>query len=296
MSRISVGIMYKRDFERAKTEAERLESWLKDRRITVFTEEMSAKGEFDGCSEEPSIIPQSVNWVVVLGGDGTLLGAARKVCRYGVPLLGVNLGGLGFLTEIPIDRLYPAIEMMFKGRLEVETRFMLETKVLRGQEEICRCLVLNDVVINNKGVLARIIDLDVYINEEFLTTFRADGLIISTPTGSTAYNLSAGGPILHPTLENFILTPICPFTLTNRPIILPDSDTIRIETGKENEVKVSLTFDGQVGFDLYHEDKVIIYKAQESIKLIKSPDQGYFEILKTKLRWGGATYRKNGDH
>lgn len=295
MSRISVGIIYKHDFKPAKIEAERLESWLKDRDINVFSEGMGAKGEFDGFYEEPSGIPQSVDWVVVLGGDGTLLGAARKVCRYGVPLLGVNLGGLGFLTEIPIDRLYPAIEMMFKGQLEVETRFMLETKVLRGQEEICRFLVLNDVVINNKGVLARIIDLDVYINEEFLTTFRADGLIISTPTGSTAYNLSAGGPILHPTLENFILTPICPFTLTNRPIILPDSDTICIEMGKEDERKMSLTFDGQVGFDLSHEDKVMIYKAQESIQLIKSPDQSYFEILKTKLRWGGATYKKNGD-
>ena len=296
MSKISVGIIYKHDFEPAEIEVKKLENWLKDRNINVFSEEMGAKEEFDGCYEEPSIIPESVDWVVVLGGDGTLLGAARKVCRYGVPLLGVNLGGLGFLTEIPIDRLYPAIEMMFKKQLEVETRFMLETKVLRGQEEICRFLVLNDVVINNKGVLARIIELDVYINEAFLTTFRADGLIISTPTGSTAYNLSAGGPILHPTLENFILTPICPFTLTNRPIILPDSDTVRIAMGKEDEGKASLTFDGQVGFDLSHEDKVMIYKAKESIKLFKSPDQSYFEILKTKLRWGGTTYRKNGDH
>ena len=163
MSQISVGIIYKHDFEPAEIEAKKLENWLKDRNINVFSEEMGAKDRFDVCYEEPSIIPQSVDWIVVLGGDGTLLGAARKVCRYGVPLLGVNLGGLGFLTEIPIDRLYPAIEMMLKGRLEVETRFMLETKVLRGQEEICRFLVLNDVVINNKGVLARIIDLDVYI-------------------------------------------------------------------------------------------------------------------------------------
>ena len=296
MSQISVGIIYKHNFKPAAIEAERLESWLRDGNIDVFSEEMGAKGEFNLCHEEPSNIPQSVDWVVVLGGDGTLLGAARKVCRYGVPLLGVNLGGLGFLTEIPIDRLYPAIEMMLKGQLEVENRFMLETKVLRGKKEICRFLVLNDVVINNKGVLARILELNVYINEEFLTTFRADGLIISTPTGSTAYNLSAGGPILHPTLENFILTPICPFTLTNRPIILPDADTICIEMGQEDEGKVSLTFDGQVGFDLSKEDKVMIYKAKESIKLIKSPDQSYFEILKAKLGWGGTTIRKNGDH
>ena len=236
-----------------------------------------------------------MDWVVVLGGDGTLLGAARKVGRYGVPILGVNIGGLGFLTEIPLKRLYPAIEMMLKDQLEVESRLMLETKVQRKGEEIFLFLVLNDVVIN-KGALSRIIDLDVYINDQFLTTFRADGLIISTPTGSTAYNLSAGGPILYPTMANFILTPICPFTLTNRPIILPDSDNIHIMMGKESDEKVKLTFDGQVGFDFFYGDKVMIHKSKERIRLVKSPYQTYFEILRTKLMWGGVTYNKDGDH
>ena len=294
MSSRSVGIIYKYRHEPAKKEARNLEVWLKSKGVTVFSEEMGGTVRMNGCPEEPINIPNTVDWVVVLGGDGTLLGAARKVGRYGVPILGVNLGGLGFLTSIPLKGLYPAIERMLKGELEVESRLMLETKVLREEEEICRFPVLNDLVLN-KGPLARIMDLDVYINEQFLTTFRADGLIVSTPTGSTAYNLSAGGPILYPTMANFILTPICPFTLSNRPIILPDSDTIYIKMGKESEEKVHLTFDGQVGFDFSYGDKVMIYKSEERIKLIRPPDQTYFEILRAKLMWGGATYNKDGD-
>ena len=294
MSSVLVGIIYKYRFKPAKLEAKRLEDWLRARGVTVFSEEMTSTVRMNGCPEETMHIPSRVNWVVVLGGDGTLLGAARKVGKYGVPILGVNLGGLGFLTSIPIKGLYPAIERMLNGELEVESRLMLETKVLREEDEICRFPVLNDVVIN-KGPLARIIDLDVYINERFLTTFRADGLIIATPTGSTAYNLSAGGPILYPTMANFILTPICPFTLSNRPLILPDSDIISIKMGKESEERVHLTFDGQVGFDFSYGDKVMIKKSEQGIKLIKSPDQSYFEILRAKLMWGGATFNKNGD-
>ena len=294
MSSGSVGIIYKYKHEPAKEEAKNLEKWLKGKGITVFSEEMSSAVRMNGCPDEPINIPHTVDWVVVLGGDGTLLGAARKVGRYGVPILGVNLGGLGFLTSIPLKGLYPAIERMLKGELEVESRLMLETKVLRQEEEICRFPVLNDLVLN-KGPLARIMDLDVYINEQFLTTFRADGLIISTPTGSTAYNLSAGGPILYPTMANFILTPICPFTLSNRPIILPDTDTIYIKMGKKSEEKVHLTFDGQVGFDFSYGDKVMIYKSEQGIRLIRSPDQTYFQILRAKLMWGGATYNKDED-
>ena len=291
----TVGIIYKYKFEPARIEAQKLENWLRDRSVRVFSEEISAENHMDNCPRESSTIPNTVDWIVVFGGDGTLLGASREVGKYGVPILGVNLGGLGFLTGIPLNKLYPSIEQILKGKLEVEDRIMLETKVMRRDEEICRFQVLNDVVIN-KGGLARIIELDVYINDQFLTTFKADGLIISTPTGSTAYNLSAGGPILYPTMENFILTAICPFTLTNRPIILPDSDTILIEMGKASEEKVILTFDGQVGFDFEYGDKVLIRKSKEKIILIKSPDQNYFEILRAKLRWGGATYNKVGDN
>lgn len=291
----SVGIIYKHHHEPARIEAEKLKDWFKQKGIKVFSEEMKTKGSLDGSCKESMVIPKTVDWVVVLGGDGTLLGAARRVGRFGSPILGVNLGGLGFLTGIPFERLYPVIEMMINGRLEVESRVMLETKVLRKGKVVCRFEVLNDVVIN-KGTLARIIDLDVAINEEFLTTFRADGLIISTPTGSTAYNLAAGGPILYPTMETFILTPICPFTLTNRPIIIPDTSVIQIKMKNKSEETVVLTFDGQVGFDLYYDDKVIIRKSEKKIKLFRPPDNSYFNILRTKLMWGGTTYNKDADN
>jgi NAD+ kinase len=286
----SVGIIYKHHHEPAKKEAERLDAWFRKKGIRVISEEMDAKGPANGTFKELSAIPNDVNWVVVLGGDGTLLGAARRIGRHGVPILGVNLGGLGFLTCIPLARLYPVVEIMIQDGLDVETRVMLETRVFRNASEVIQFQVLNDVVIN-KSTLARIIDLDVTINNNFLTTFRADGLIISTATGSTAYNLSAGGPILYPTSESFVLTPICPFTLTNRPLIVPDRAVIDISLGKESEETVILTFDGQVGFDLHHGDLVTIRKSNEKLTLFKSPDHSYFEILRTKLMWGGTTHR-----
>ena len=286
----SVGIIYKHHHEPARTEAEKLGEWFRKKDIAVFSEEMNAEGSVNGTCKESSTIPKDVDWVIVLGGDGTLLGAARRIGRYGVPILGVNLGGLGFLTCIPLNRIYPVVETMINGGLDVESRVMLETRVIRDKRELIRFQVLNDVVIN-KSTLARIIDLDVTIDDEILTTFRADGLIISTPTGSTAYNLSAGGPILYPTIESFILTPICPFTLTNRPIIVPDSAVIGIRMGKESEGTVVLTFDGQVGFDLHNDDMVHIHKSREKINLFRPPDNSYFNILRTKLMWGGATQR-----
>ncbi|MBN1277145.1 MAG: NAD(+)/NADH kinase [Deltaproteobacteria bacterium] len=290
----SIGIIYKHNHKAAKSEAEKLEAWFRKKGIPVYSEEMEAKEQMNWPSEEPTSIPKTVDCVVVLGGDGTLLGAARRIGRYGVPILGVNMGGLGFLTDVPVDHLYTVIEMIINGSLEIESRVMLETRVQRVKNEICHFHVLNDVVIN-KSTLARIIDLDVSINGEFLTTFRADGLIIATPTGSTAYNLSAGGPVLYPTMETIILTPICPFALTNRPIIVPDSAEIQIEMGKESEERVVLTFDGQVGFDLYYGDRVIIGKSKEKINLFKPPDYSYFKILRTKLRWGGSHYNSNGN-
>lgn len=289
----AVGIIYKHGHEPARKEAAGLEHWLRERSLEVFSEEMAPKKSAYECCENKTTIPPLVDWVVVLGGDGTLLGAARRLASYGVPILGVNLGGLGFLTNIPLEGLYPAVEMMLAGRLEAETRVMLETRVNRRDEEVCRFQVLNDVIIN-KGTLARIIDLDVTINRAFLTTFRADGLIIATPTGSSAYNLAAGGPILYPTLENFILTPICPFTLTNRPIIIPDTAEVQITMGKASEETVILTFDGQVGFDLYYGDQVMIRKSLEKISLLRPPDHSYFKILRTKLMWGGTT--QNNKH
>ena len=292
MASRSVGIIYKHHHEPARSEALKLGAWFENRGITVFSQEMNAETVEDGIFRDNLFIPKDVDWVVVLGGDGTLLGAARQVGRYGAPILGVNLGGLGFLTCIPLERLYPVVETMVKGGLQVESRMMLETTVLREKKEVIRFQVLNDVVIN-KSTLARIIDLNVVINGVFVTTFRADGLIIATPTGSTGYNLSAGGPILYPTIETFVLTPICPFTLTNRPIIIPDTAVVGIEMGRESEETVVLTFDGQVGFDLSHGDKVNIFKSKEKINLFMPPDQDHFHILRTKLMWGGVTYNKN---
>jgi NAD+ kinase len=289
----SVGIIFKHNFEPARTECQRLKDWFTQRGVTVYTEEMASRSYLSQCLEEETGIPDTVDWVVVLGGDGTLLGAARKVGRYGVPILGINLGGLGFLTEIPLKRLYKDMEKIIAGEIEIETRLMLEASVLRDNEEKCRFSVLNDVVIN-KGALARIIDLRVSIDGRFLSTFRADGLIVSSPTGSTGYNLSAGGPILYPNLEALILTPICPFALTQRPIILPYTSVIEIKMG-ENSEQVTLTFDGQVGFDLMDNDRIIVSKSNKKLKLIKSPDQDYFDILRTKLKWGESSYNKTSE-
>ena len=290
MSSISVGVVYKQKFDPAVKEADKLVKWLQNKGLTVFSESM-------GPQKAGNNLPVSgdIKWIIVLGGDGTLLGASRKYGRHNIPILGVNLGGLGFLTSIPLDKLYPSAEMLLENNLEIEERLMLETKVMRNDEEVFRFQTLNDVVIN-KGALARIIDLDVLIDDEFLTTFRSDGLIISTPTGSTGYNLAAGGPILYPSMSSVILTPICPFTLTNRPIILPDYAVVSIMMLKESEEKVSLTFDGQVGFDLLPNDKVLIYKSENRIKLFKSPYRTYYEILRTKMKWGGVTYNKDGDN
>lgn len=290
MTRIpkSVGIIYKHNFEPARRECSRLKEWLEDRGIVVYTEEMSAKATSRRYSEEETSIPDTVDWVAVLGGDGTLLGAARKVGRYGLPILGINLGGLGFLTEIPAKRLYEDMEKLIAGEIDIETRLMLQARVIRDGEELCCFSALNDVVLN-KEALARIIELAVLIDDRFLTTFRADGLIISTPTGSTGHNLSAGGPILYPDLEALIVTPICPFTLTHRPIILPDTSIIEIRMGGHSE-EVLLTFDGQVGFDLMDHDRVIVSKSEKKLKLIKSPNQDYFDILRTKLKWGESSF------
>ena len=287
----SVGIIYKNNFEPARRECERLSSWFVERGITVYAEEMaSPRARLSRYREEETTIPETVDLVVVLGGDGTLLGAARKVGHYGLPILGVNLGGLGFLTEIPVGMLYQDMEKVINGEISIEPRLMLQARVLRMGEEKCHFTVLNDVVIN-KGALARIIDLKVSVDSHFLTMFRADGLIVSTPTGSTGYNLSAGGPILYPDLEALILTPICPFTLTNRPIIVPDTSAIDVQMGEESE-EVILTFDGQVGFNLVGNDRVIISKSEKKLKLIKSPDQDYYDILRTKLKWGENTYKE----
>lgn len=225
-----------------------------------------------------------VDAVLVLGGDGTMLAVSRLVAERGIPILGVNLGSMGFITEVNRDEIYEAVDTMLSDSCTVEERLMLSAGIIRDGERVAEYTVLNDVVIN-KGALARIVDLDAFINGIYVTTFKADGLIISTPTGSTAYSLSAGGPILYPSLGSILLTPICSHTLTNRPIVLPDDFTIQVVLKTLSE-DVYLTLDGQVGFSLRKDDVIEINKSPFKTKLLIPCERDYFNILRTKLKWG----------
>jgi NAD+ kinase len=229
--------------------------------------------------------PTDLSCIVVLGGDGTFLSAVRWVQDTHIPILGVNLGAFGFLTEASADQLFPIMEKVVKEEFAVEERILLLAKVVRDGKQVACQTLLNDLVIN-KEALARIAHIQTYIDDDYLTTFKADGLIVSTPTGSTAYSLSAGGPIVYPSLETIILTPICPFTLINRPLIVPDTVTITIKL-EEQDTDTFLTFDGQVGLHVTHKDAIIVHKAPHTINMIKTPGQSYFDVLKAKLRWSG---------
>ena len=276
-----VGIIAKKNKTEAIEASHNLINWLKSRGVEVIVDNEFKKeiGEF---ISETDL--SQAELLVVLGGDGTLLSAARLIGNSDVPILGVNLGGLGFLTAFSLNELYPVIEKILSEDYETEKRMMLTTTIIRRNEVIAKYSVLNDVVIN-KAAIARIIDLETSIDEYYLTSFKADGLIISTPTGSTAYSMAAGGPIVFPSLHTIILTPICPHTLTNRPILVPDSVKIRVILRSKNE-DVFLTFDGQVGQSLRVDDVVEIKKSDRAVRLIKSPFKDYFEVLRTKLRWG----------
>lgn len=280
----SVGIIGKKRMGKVVDTASRLSKWLEERRIQCFLEEDLAAGleNISGVPREE--LARRVDLLVVMGGDGTLLSAARLVAAIGIPILGVNAGGLGFLTEVALDELYEVMELVLAGKTTVIKRTMLEATVIRGEKEVTRHHVLNDVVVN-KGALARIIDLETHIDEQYLTTFKADGLIISSPAGSTAYNLSAGGPIVHPSLGCIILTPICPHTLTNRPLILPEDRTIGVYVGAVDG-EVFLTFDGQVGYRVEEGDLLRVRTSPHKVSLIKSPHRSFYEVLRSKLKWG----------
>lgn len=278
------GIIAK-DIPAAQKAAKKLVVWLESRGKRVFLDkETAAAIKTEGYDREA--IPALVEMLIVLGGDGTLLAAARHVAdaHTDVPIFGVNLGSLGFMAELSLDELYGNLEKAIAGRLETEDRMMLTARVIRGGKRIAQYRVLNDAVIN-KGALARMMELKVAVNNGHLTTLRADGLIVATPTGSTAYSLSAGGPIIHPTIHCFVLTPICPHTLSNRPIALPDTVVVTVCLTSLSE-DVSLTLDGQSGFSLEPNDSVEIKKSRFRMKLIKHPTKSYYEILRTKLKWG----------
>jgi len=233
----------------------------------------------------PELIPQQVDLIIVFGGDGTLLSVARFDQIEMVPVLAVNLGSLGFLTEIGADEIPAVLDKVLESDYSLDKRMMLEaTLIKKGDARGQTFQALNDVVVN-KGALARMMDLDTYVNDLYLNRFKADGLIICTPTGSTGYSLSAGGPIVYPSLNLFTITPICPHTLTNRPLIISDESIIRIELMSESE-DVFLTVDGQVGVRIERHDRVVIRKSAKTLSLVKTPFRSYFEILKKKLKWG----------
>ncbi len=278
-----VAIIYKRVRPEAARLAHKVKEWFEKHNVEVFLRE-NIDNSGVSCVYEKIEIPPTVETVVVIGGDGTFLSVARFIERRSIPVIGINLGGLGFLTEISADSCFTELEKILSGNFEIEERMVLRVSVRREGKEIFSHRVLNDAVIN-KGALARIIDLHASIDGHFLTHYRGDGLIICTPTGSTAYNISAGGPIIFPPAQAIILTPICPFTLTNRPIVFPGSVTVMVEIA-EPAADVTLTCDGQIGCLIRDFDQVIATAAATPLRIIKAPGVNHFEILRSKLKWG----------
>ena len=231
-------------------------------------------------------LAQSSDLLLVLGGDGTLLAAARVAAPYGVPILPVNLGSLGFLTSFTVNELYPALEDTLAGRFSISERVMLDAALQRAGKVIARESVLNEAVIN-KGALARMIEMELRIDGGFVCRYRVDGLIVATPTGSTAYSLSAGGPIVHPAVESILITPICPHTLSDRPLVVRDTSLVEATLLGDTD-SVYLTLDGQKGIPMESGDQVTISRAKGKLKLIQPPRKSYFEILRNKLKWGEA--------
>jgi NAD+ kinase len=277
-----IGIIAKENEPEAIKAVKDLLKWLKGNEFKFIIEsEIASVLKVKGYPRED--IPSIADIIMVFGGDGTLLSVARLVGNLGVPILGVNLGGLGFITELSRGEVKKNINKIFYRRDCFEERIMLLADVYRGRRKIVQHNALNDVVLS-RSALSRMIELDISIGNQYVSTFRVDGLIVSSPTGSTAHSLSAGGPILYPTLESFLVTPICPHSLTSRPIVLPDTFTLEISINSGEDVY--LTLDGQVGFPLTVKDKVRIKKADYKTKFLVLRDRDYFKILRTKLKWG----------
>ncbi len=279
-----VGVIVKPNHPEAWDTACELSVWLKERGIDLVGKSLA---EEDIC-RVPTLPTEEfiakVDLVIVLGGDGTMISAARLLGNAETPVLGINYGSLGYLTEFRIEEMFPALEQVLAGNFSLDERVTLDVHHLRGGEILSKNRVLNDVVIN-KAALARIIEINVRLNGYFVNSFRADGLIVATPTGSTAYNLSAGGPIVYPSMKAMVLTPICPFTLSNRPIVVPDQALIELSVETSNE-EIALTLDGQVWFELRAGDTVRIVKSPTTFNLVQPPNRNYFDVLRDKLKWG----------
>jgi len=285
-----VGILAKSHLVGAIPHLVEIGDWLRARGIRAVFETATAALIPDGASRltaDRGALATDVDIVLVLGGDGTLLAMADCIGEAGsaIPILGVNFGSLGFLTEVTLPELYPSLEAAVQGRAHVEERMMLRSTTSRGGGSFARQITLNDVVIT-KAARSRMIDLSVWVGDEFVTRVKADGLIIATPTGSTAYNLAAGGPIVAPSVDALLMTPIAPHTLTNRPIVIPSTSAIRVKPIMEERDEVYVTFDGQAGFQLLADDEVTVCRANQPLRLIRPTTRSYFEVLRTKLKWG----------
>jgi len=281
-----VGVVVKPNNDEAWKTASELSEWLTARDIALLGRPLVNKRE-SGCDIEaapPDDFAAEADLIVVLGGDGTMISTARLVGEHEPLVLGINYGSLGYLTDFRIEEMFPALEQIFAGAYEIDRRVMLHAELWRDGSLIESGRVLNDVVIN-KSAVARIIEIEVSLNTLYVNSFRADGLIVATPTGSTAYNLSAGGPIVYPSMNAVVLTPICPFTLTNRPIVVPDDAVIELKLEKENE-GVVLTLDGQIGYPMQAGDLIRINKSPTTFNLVQPANRNYFDVLRNKLKWG----------
>ena len=276
----TVTIVVKPENAEARQTGRELIEWLHERGIETANGGLIEAGN---AIADDSQFPVC-DLVVVLGGDGTMISTARMIGDADVLVLGVNYGSLGYLTDFRIEELYSALDAIFDGEYEVDRRVMLHAEQWRGEEMIASGRVLNDVVVT-KAAVARIIEIETKLDGQFVNSFRADGLIAATPTGSTAYNLSAGGPIIFPSMNAIVLTPICPFALTNRPIVVPDTSQIELILENENE-GVVLTLDGQIGYPMRSQDCVKIRKSRTTLNLLQPPNRNYFDVLRNKLKWG----------
>ena len=279
-----IGIIVKAD-PAVGLKADALEQWLIDKGVETLRNE-SCPPHSGQLTENLERAPADLDCILVLGGDGTFLSAVRWIGDQNIPILGVKFGEVGFLAEIAEDRLQSVAETILNDTFSTQPRMRLLVRVIRQNRERAVETVLNDVVIN-KGALARLAHIETRINDRYLTTYRADGLIIATPTGSTAYSMAAGGPVIHPSVPAVVMTPICPFTLTNRPLIIPDSAAVTINLA-ERSTDILLTFDGQLGLPIDDRDTIVVSKSPYPIYMISEPSQNYYDVLKAKLRWSGG--------
>jgi NAD+ kinase len=285
-----VGILAKSKLTAATPHLLEIGRWLAERGFTAVFETNTASlmpASPDRYVLDKAALARDVDMVVVLGGDGTLLGMADCIgeAGSGIPILGVNFGSLGFLTEVTLPELYRSLEAALRGRAQAEERLMLRSRTMRAGRSYRQHIALNDAVIA-KAARSRMIDLSVLVGDEFVTRVKADGLIIATPTGSTAYNLAAGGPIVEPDVDALVITPIAPHTLTNRPIVIPATSIVRVQPNMQERDEISITFDGQSGFELQSGDEVLVQRAEKPLRLINTGTRSYFEVLRTKLKWG----------